>query len=399
MAMTVSVVLYKRLGISNTDIALYTSWLYLPWVIKPLWSPLVDLFGTKRHWILLMQLLVGASLACVAFTIPASRFFRYTLAFFWLTAFSSATHDIAADGFYMLGLSEDFQAAYVGVRATFYRIAMIATQGGLVIFAGFLEGSGYDIPKAWSFTFFLAAAVLAALFLYHFFVLPYPTTDRRAVRNPSTSLSREFLHTFGLFFKKKGILTALAFFLFYRLAETQLIKIIAPFLLDPRSKGGLGLITSEVGIIYGTVGIIALLLGGLLGGYAIYRKGLRFWIWIMVCAIHLPDLVYVYLSQAMPDKFHLINLCFAVEQFGYGFGFTAYTMFMIMVSEGEYKTVHYAIATGIMALGMMVPAMFSGWLQEQLGYQNFFLWVMAATIPGFIVTALVKIDPEFGKKK
>jgi PAT family beta-lactamase induction signal transducer AmpG len=399
MAMTVSVVLYKRLGISNTDIALYTSWLYLPWVIKPLWSPLVDLFRTKRYWILLMQLLVGASLACIAFTIPASQFFQYTLAFFWLMAFGSATHDIAADGFYMLGLPEDFQAAYVGVRATFYRIAMIASQGGLVIFAGFLEASGYDIPKAWSFTFFLAAAVLAALFLYHFFVLPYPTSDRRAVRNPSASLSREFLHTFGLFFKKKGILTVLAFFLFYRLAEAQLIKIIAPFLLDPRSKGGLGLTTSEVGVIYGTVGVVALLLGGLLGGYAIYRKGLRFWIWIMVCAIHLPDLVYVYLSQAMPQNLHLINLCVAMEQFGYGFGFTAYTMFMIMVSEGEYKTVHYAISTGIMALGMMVPAMFSGWFQEQLGYSNYFLWVMAATIPGFIVTGLVKIDPEFGKKR
>jgi PAT family beta-lactamase induction signal transducer AmpG len=399
MAMTVSVVLYKRLGISNTDIALYTSWLYLPWVIKPLWSPLVDLFRTKRYWILLMQLLVGASLACIAFTIPASQFFQYTLAFFWLMAFGSATHDIAADGFYMLGLPEDFQAAYVGVRATFYRIAMIASQGGLVIFAGFLEASGYDIPKAWSFTFFLAATVLAALFLYHFFVLPYPTSDRRAVRNPSASLSREFLHTFGLFFEKKGILTVLAFFLFYRLAEAQLIKIIAPFLLDPRSKGGLGLTTSEVGVIYGTVGVVALLLGGLLGGYAIYRKGLRFWIWIMVCAIHLPDLVYVYLSQAMPQNLHLINLCVAMEQFGYGFGFTAYTMFMIMVSEGEYKTVHYAISTGIMALGMMVPAMFSGWFQEQLGYSNYFLWVMAATIPGFIVTGLVKIDPEFGKKR
>jgi PAT family beta-lactamase induction signal transducer AmpG len=399
MAMTVSVVLYKRLGISNTDIAFYTSWLYLPWVIKPLWSPVVELFRTKRYWMLLMQLLVGASLACIAFTIPSSRFFQYTLAFFWITAFTSATHDIAADGFYMLGLSEDFQAAYVGVRATFYRIAMIATQGGLVVFAGFLEGSGYDIPKAWSFTFFLAAAVLAALFLYHFCILPYPNSDRRAVRNPSTSLSRDFLNTFGLFFKKKGILTILGFFLFYRLAETQLIKIIAPFLLDPRSKGGLGLTTSGVGVIYGTVGVVALLLGGLLGGYAIYRKGLKFWIWIMVCAVHLPDLVYVYLSQAMPDNFHLINLCVAVEQFGYGFGFTAYTMFMIMVSEGEYKTVHYAIATGIMALGMMVPAMFSGWLQEQLGYSNYFLWVMAATIPGFIVTGLVKIDPEFGKKR
>jgi len=399
MAMTVSVVLYKRLGISNADIALYTSWLYLPWVIKPLWSPLVDLFRTKRYWILLMQLLVGASLACIAFTIPASRFFQYTLAFFWLMAFSSATHDIAADGFYMLGLPEDFQAVYVGVRATFYRIAMIAAQGGLVIVAGLLEGSGSDIPKAWSFTFLLAAAVLAALFLYHFFILPYPNSDRRAVRNPSTSLSRDFLNTFGLFFKKKGILTILAFFLFYRLAETQLTKIIAPFLLDPRSKSGLGLTTSEVGIIYGTVGVVALLLGGLLGGYAIYRKGLKFWIWVMVCAVHLPDLVYVYLSQVMPLNFLLINLCVAVEQFGYGFGFTAYTMFMIMVSEGEYKTVHYAISTGIMALGMMIPAMFSGWLQEQLGYSNYFLWVMAATIPGFIVTGLVKIDPEFGKKK
>jgi PAT family beta-lactamase induction signal transducer AmpG len=399
MAMTVSVVLYKRLGISNTDIALYTSWLYLPWVIKPLWSPLVELFRTKRYWILLMQLLVGVSLACIAFTVPATRFFQYTLAFFWIMAFSSATHDIAADGFYMLGLPEDFQAAYVGVRATFYRIATIVTMGGLVIFAGYLEGSGRGIPKAWSIALYMSSVVFAALFLYHFLVLPYPAADRPARRKPSTSLTREFLHIFELFFRKKNILTILGFFLFYRLAETQLIKIIAPFLLDPRSKGGLGLTTSEVGIIYGTVGVIALMLGGLLGGYAIYRKGLKFWIWIMICVMHLPNLVFVYASQAMPENFHLINLCVALEQFGYGFGFTAYTMFMIMVSEGEYKTVHYAICTGIMALGMMVPAMFSGWLQEQLGYQNFFLWVMAATIPGFIVTALVKMDPEFGKKK
>jgi PAT family beta-lactamase induction signal transducer AmpG len=399
MAMVVSVILYKRLGISNTDIALYTSWLYLPWVLKPLWSPWVDLLRTKRYWILLTQMVIGASLASVALAIPASRFFQYTLAFFWLMAFSSATHDIAADGYYMLGLPEDFQAAYVGVRATFYRIAMIVTQGGLVIFAGFLEESGYDIPKAWALTFFLAALAFASLFLYHFFILPYPVSDRPAVRSPSTSLSREFFHTFGLFFKKKEILSILAFFLFYRLAETQLIKIIAPFLLDTRSKGGMGLTTSEVGIIYGTVGVVALLGGGLLGGYAIYRKGLRFWIWAMVCAVHLPDLVYVYLSRAMPQNFHLINLCVAVEQFGYGFGFTAYTMFMIMVSDGPYKTIHYAICTGIMAMGMMIPAMFSGWLQEQLGYANFFLWVMAATIPGFIVTGFVKIDPEFGKKR
>ncbi len=399
MAMSVSVILYKRLGISNTDIALYTSWLYLPWVIKPLWSPLVELFRTKRYWILLTQLLVGASLASIALTIPTSRFFQVTLAFFWILAFSSATHDIAADGFYMLGLPEDFQAAYVGVRATFYRIAMIATQGGLVIFAGILEGNGYGVPTAWSFTFFLAAAIFGAFFLYHLFILPYPISDRPAVRISSASLSHNFLNTFGLFFRKEGILAILAFFLFYRLGETQLVKIIAPFLLDPRSKGGLELTTSEVGMIYGTVGVIALLLGGLLGGYAIYRKGLKFWIWIMVCALHLPDFVYVYLSHTLPIRLDLISLCVAVEQFGYGFGFTAYTMFMIMVSEGKYKTVHYAICTGIMALGMMLPSMFSGWLQEQLGYPNYFLWVMTATIPGFIVTALVKIDPEFGKKK
>jgi PAT family beta-lactamase induction signal transducer AmpG len=399
MAMTVSVILYKRLGISNTNIALYTSWFYLPWVIKPLWSPFVDLFRTKRYWILLMQLLIGASLASIAFTLPASRFFQYTLAFFWLMAFTSATHDTAADGFYMLGLSEQHQAAFVGVRTTFYRIATIGTKGGLVILAGFLEESGYGIPIAWSISLFVASAVFGALFLYHFFILPHPISDHPTSRNPSISYARNFLHIFGLFFRKKGIVTILAFFLFYRFAETQIVKILAPFLLDPHSKGGLELTTSEVGIIYGTVGVVALLMGGLLGGYVISRKGLKFWIWIMVCVMHLPNLVYVFLSQTLTDNFHLINLCVAVEQFGYGFGFTAYTMFMIMVSQGEYKTVHYAISTGVMALGMMLPAMFSGWLQEQIGYQNFFLWVIAATIPGFIVTALVKIDPEFGKKK
>ena len=399
MAMTVSVVLYKRLGISNTHIAFYTSWLYLPWVIKPFWSPFVELFRTKRYWILLMQLLVGASLACVALTIPAARFFQYTLAFFWLMAFGSATHDTAADGFYMLGLSEDLQAAFVGVRTIFYRIAMVAAQGGLVIFAGHLESKGHGVPTAWSLTMFLATAVFAALFLYHLFILPFPPADRPARHSPSTSISREFFHIFGVFFRKKEIFAILAFFLFYRLAEAQLLKMIVPFLLDPRSAGGLGLSTEDVGIVYGTVGLGALLLGGLLGGYAIYRKGLKFWIWIMVFAMHLPDLVFVYLSQAMPHNFYLISGAVAVEQFGYGFGLSAYTMFMIMVSDGEYKTVHYAISTGIMALGMMLPGMASGWFQELMGYQNFFLWVMAATIPGFIVVALVKIDPGFGKKR
>ncbi len=399
IAMIVSVVLYKRLGISNTDIALYTSWLYLPWVIKPLWSPFVEMFRTKRFWIVAMQVVVGASLACVALTIPAPDFFRYTLAMFWIMAFSSATHDIAADGFYMLGLSQHRQAEFVGVRTIFYRIATIAAKGGLVILAGHLEAKGWSVASAWSVAFFLAAAVFASLFLYHLFVLPYPAVDRPTFQRNSGKVSSEYLHMIALFFRRKDILAVLAFFLLYRLAETQLVKMVAPFLLDPRSKGGLGLTTSELGIIYGTVGAVALMAGGLIGGYAIARRGLRFWIWPMVLAMHLPDLIFVWLSHAMPENFHLINAAVALEQFGYGFGFTAYTMYMIMVSEGPYKTVHYAISTGIMALGMMIPAMFSGWLQETMGYRWFFLWVMLTTLPGFLVVAMVRIDPAFGRNR
>jgi PAT family beta-lactamase induction signal transducer AmpG len=399
MAMTVSVILYKRLGISNADIALYTSWLYLPWVIKPLWSPLINMFRTKRFWIVAMQITIGASFACVALTIPAPGFFRYTIAFFWIMAFSSATHDIAADGFYMLGLKEYQQAAFVGVRTVFYRIAMIAAKGILVVFAGTLEMRGFSVATAWSATFFLLAAILFALFVYHLFVLPFPAADRPVSRDCSRSLSEEFVRGFSLFFRRKDIVAVLAFFLLYRFAEAQLVKMVAPFLLDPRTKGGLGLTTAEVGIVYGTVGAIALMAGGLVGGVAISRKGLRYWLWIMVCAMHTPDAIFIYLSQVQPENLLLINLAVAAEQFGYGFGFTAYTLVMIMVSEGEYKTVHYAIGTGFMALGMMIPAMASGWVQEQLGYPHFFLWVLLSTIPGFIVAALIRIDPEFGKGK
>ena len=399
MAMTVSVILYNRLGVSNPDIAFYTSWLYLPWVIKPLWSPLIDMFRTKRFWIVAMQITVGASLACVALTIPAPGFFRYTLAFFWIMAFSSATHDIAADGFYMLGLKEYQQAAFVGVRTVFYRIAMIVAKGVLVVLAGTLEVRGFSVTTAWSATFFLLAAIMCALGLYHLFVLPFPATDRAVPRDPSRSRSVDFLRGFIIFFRRKDILAVLAFFLLYRFAEAQLVKMVAPFLLDPRTKGGLGLTTVEVGIVYGTVGAIALMAGGLVGGYVISRKGLKYWLWIMVFAMHLPDAIFIYLSRALPESLFLINLAVATEQFGYGFGFTAYTLVMIMVSEGEYKTVNYAIGTGIMALGMMIPAMASGWIQEQLGYSHFFLWILLSTIPGFIVAALIRIDPEFGKGK
>ena len=398
IAMTVSVVLYKRLGLSNAEIAFYTSWLYLPWVIKPLWSPFVDLFRTKRFWIIAMQLAIGASFACVALTLPADNFVRYSLAMFWIMAFSSATHDIAADGFYMLGLDIPQQSAFVGVRTIFYRVATIASKGGLVVLAGTLEKYGYPVVSAWSITFVTLAAFFIALFLYNFFVLPYPETDRSAPRDKSKSVLSEYFRILTLFFRQKNIVIIICFFLFYRFAEAQLVKMVAPFLLDSRVKGGLGLTTAEVGLIYGTIGVIALMLGGLLGGYLVYKNGLKFWLWPMVCIMHLPDLIFVYLSQTMPASLLIISSSVAIEQFGYGFGFTAYTMYMIMVAQGEYKTVFYAIGTGIMALGMMLPAMASGWIQETLGYSNFFLWIILTTIPGFIVAALVKIDPAYGKK-
>ncbi|MEN6508110.1 MAG: MFS transporter [Smithella sp.] len=399
IVMTVSVVMYKNLGLSNTDIALYTSWLYLPWVIKPLWSPFVDLFRTKRFWIIAMQLAIGGSFACVALTLPASDFVRYTLAMLWIMAFSSATHDIAADGFYMLGLTTPGQAAFVGVRTVFYRVATIASKGGLVILAGTLQKHGYPVASAWSITFVVVAAFFLALCFYHFFILPYPQTDHSASLDKGRGIVAEYFRIITLFFRRKDIIIIICFFLFYRFAEAQLVKMVAPFLLDAREKGGLALSTAEVGWIYGTVGVVALMLGGLLGGYVIYRNGLKFWLWPMVIIMHLPDLIFVYLSHAQPENIWLIASAVAFEQFGYGFGFTAYTMYMIMVSQGEYKTVFYAIGTGIMALGMMLPAMSSGWIQEKLGYINFYYWILLTTIPGFIVTALVKIDPEYGKKE
>jgi PAT family beta-lactamase induction signal transducer AmpG len=399
VVMTVSVIMYKRLGISNTDIALYTSWLYLPWVIKPLWSPFIELFRTKRFWIISLQLIIGASLAAVALTVPMPSFFQYTLAIFWLMAFSSATHDIAADGFYMLGLEQHQQAAFVGVRSTFYRIAMITGQGLLVVVAGTLETNlGGNIALAWSITFGILASLFLVFFVYHRFILPYPVSDKTAERGGVENPFAAFLNIFVLFFRKKNIAAIIAFLLLYRFAEAQLVKLVSPFLLDARSAGGLGLSTSEVGIVYGTVGIIALTLGGLLGGYLVSRQGLRFWLWFMVVIIHFPDLMFVYLSQVQPENFYLINAAVALEQFGYGFGFTAYMLYMILVSEGEHKTAHYAICTGFMALGMMIPGMFSGALQEWIGYKSFFIWVILSTIPGFLVAALVKIPPEFGKK-
>ena len=397
VVMTLSVVMYKNLGIGNTEIALYTSWLYLPWVIKPLWSPLVDIVRTKRWWIVTLQLFIGAALAAVALTLPMPGFFQLSLALFWLMAFSSATHDIAADGFYMLALPQHAQAAFVGVRSMFYRISMIAGQGGLVFLAGQLtEATGHP-ERAWQLVMFVLAAVFMLLFVWHRFMLPRPAVDQP--RSDGQPLWAGFVETFTSFFRRPDIGLVLAFLLLFRLGEAQLVKLVTPFLLDPAARGGMGLSTSAVGIVYGTVGVLALTCGGLLGGWVVSQHGLKRWLWPMVAAIHAPNLLFVALAVCQPGDAWLIAVAVALEQFGYGFGFAAYLLFMIMVSDGPSKTAHYALCTGFMALGMMLPGMASGWLQQQLGYVNFFVWVCVATLPSVVVAAFVRIPPEFGKKQ
>lgn len=593
VAMTVSVIMYKRLGISNTDIALYTSWLYLPWVIKPLWSPLVEIFGTKRRWIYIMQLIIGAAFACVALTIPVPDFFKYSLVLLWLIAFNSATHDIAADGFYILGLDTHQQSWFVGIRSTFYRLSMLTGQGLLVMLAGFIEsntglgsvnlnvssitqeksaviqpfaaepekmifqldensslklcsfsGDKIEIPMqtcgkdevskivgkarewngfkekkenkidkapnsgwwksnitqpletaiikyfgkkkpeiqkeagnfgivyiglnkkpekdskivvnfgqkrgdksikviegvrheftsenwnrplmsiiqidpqlktitsaefvavsgnirlSWGIVFIIIAITFGLFSTYHFFILPYPETDKPSEHDLKGKLVSEFFRPFVCFFQKDGVIAALSFLLLYRLGESQLLKLASPFLLDSREMEGLNMTTGQVGLAYGTVGILMLTIGGITGGILAARHGLKQWIWCMALCINIPHLLYVYMSFCLPENFAVITACVALEQLGYGFGFAAYMLFMVyFVEDSEYKTAHYAIMTGFMALGMMIPGMWSGWLQSLIGYQNFFIWVCFCIIPCFIAVSFVKIDPDFGKKK
>ena len=397
--MTISLIMYKRLGLSNTDITLYTSWLYLPWVIKPLWSPFIDILKTKRWWIVSMQLLIGAALGGVAFTIPGPYWLQGSLAFFWLMAFSSATHDIAADGFYMLGLDEHKQAYFVGIRSTFYRIATIVGQGLLVMLAGNLEVVTRNVKYSWSLMFYGMAGLFIAFWLWHHYILPRPSEDKGIEKMRGRQIMQEFWETLKTFFHKPQVWVGICFMLFYRMPEGLLAKVSALFLIDATAKGGLGLSPAEYGLVQGTVGVIGLTLGGILGGIVASRDGLKHWLWPMVCAITLPDVVYVYLSYALPQSLMVVNVCVFFEQFGYGFGFSAYMLYLIYYSQGEHKTAHYALCTALMALSMMIPGLFAGALQEAVGYSTFFLIVMAACSMTFIVSYLLKIDPEFGKKK
>lgn len=399
--MTVSLLLYKQLGLSNSEITFYTSWLYLPWVIKPFWSPFIDIVKTKRWWITTMQILIGAAFGGIAFTIPTSFWLQGTLCFFWLMAFASATHDIAADGFYMLGLNQHDQAWFVGIRSTFYRIATIFGQGVLVMIAGNLQVIFRNsISYSWSLTFYGVAGIFIGLWLWHNYVLPRPNEDEDKTKAATPSeLIADFGNTIKTFFCKEQVYVGILFMLFYRIPEGLLAKVSALFLVDSINKGGLGLSPQEYGFVQGTVGVVGLTLGGILGGMCVGKDGLKKWLWPMVCAITLPDIVYVYLAYDLPSNFLIINACIFVEQFGYGFGFTAYMLYLIYYSRGNYKTSHYALCTAFMALSMMIPGLFSGDLQELVGYRTFFVIVMAFCSVTYLVTSFLKIDPTFGKKE
>ena len=417
---TLAMLFLSEMGLSNTDVALYTSWMYLPWVIKPFWSPILDLFGSKKMWVVVMQFIVAIALGGVAFTAPCDFWLNASLAFFWLCAFASATHDIAADGLYILALDTNQQSFFVGIRNTFYRISTVLCQWGCLVLAGQLfeqnTVDGMDVipahASAWSTVFYIMAIAFLFLSVYHFAFLP---NDKKRLEIGRTSQNgTDAQNTLGLdgivaslknnfksFFAKftgRELILALLFIFTYRLGEAQLGKIAQLFLKDTYENGGLGLSLTDVGNIYGLVGVIALMTGGVLGGIAVSRYGLKKMMFPMLLFMNIPNVVYIFLSSTQTAFLPTIYAMVAIEQFGYGFGFTAFTLYLVYISQGKYSTTHYAICTGLMALGMMIPGMIAGYMQETLGYTNFFVWVCICTIPPFFIAPLLKIDREFGVK-
>ena len=396
-----SVVMYMQMGLSDAEVGLYTGWLALPWVIKPLWSPFIDLLKTKRWWVLTMQALIGASLAGIAFSIPTAFWFQATMCLFFLIAFCSATHDISADGFYMIELDDHNQAKYVGLRNTFYRLAIIFVNGMLVSLAGILQVVFRgQIRFTWALIFYGLAGLFIGLWLYHSRFMPRPKEDvhtKRTLTEVTSELKKMFI-TFFQKFDRRGTLIVMLFLLFYRFPEALLNTMTKTFMLRNNYAGGLGLSPQEYGLANGTVGLIGLLLGGIIGGILVSRDGMKRWLWPMVCAITLPDVVYIYLSYSLNSNLVVVSSCLFIEQFGYGLGFTVLTLYMLYYSQGKYKTSHYSICTGISYLGLMLPGMLSGFIKDMVGYRMFFIIVMICCAITFAVTAFLKIDPDFGKK-
>jgi len=412
----ISVLMFAKMGVPNGQMAFFTSLIYLPWTIKPFWSPFVDIIKTKRWWIIAMEALMSIAFIVLTILLPKPdpqmvasgttpmSLFTFTLILFAFAAFASATHDIAADGFYMLALSGKNQAAFVGIRSTFYRLANIFGNGVIVAAAGILELKTDNIPLSWQLTLAGSSVLMTIITIYHSFSVPKPQTDVPHITvnegSKAKAIFREFGRSFATYFTKPGVFLAIAFMLLFRLPEAFLIKMCTPFLVAARDAGGLGMQTAEVGIAYGTIGVIFLTVGGILGGIWASRKGLKDSIWLMAACMTLPCLSFVYLAVVQPTNLALISIAIAIEQFGYGFGFTAYMLYMMFFSEGEFKTSHYAICTAFMALSMMIPGMFAGYLQEWLGYRGFFWMVIVCCIAPVLITIVAKknVDSNYGKK-
>lgn len=407
----ISVMMFTKMGVPNGDMSFFTTLLYFPWFLKGIWSPVVDVVKTKRWWIVAMQILMTAMMIALTLTLPKPEvvagqdtsisIFWFTLVLFIVAAFASATHDIAADGYYMLAHSPSSQAAFIGVRSVFYRVASVFGQGVLVFIAGKVETNTGDIPWSWQVTLGVAATVFFLITLYHTFTLPRSADDKPRIDADAAGSAKanlvELANSFKTFVQKPSVLLAIAFMLLYRLPEGFLIKLCQPFLVDPK---GLNLPTEVVGTVYGVFGVIALLLGGILGGIYSSRVGLKKSLWVMAAFMTLPCLTFVYLAIAQPTSYTIITIALCIEQFGYGFGFTAYMLYMMYFSEGEFKTSHYAICTAFMALSMMLPGFVAGYIQEAIGYVNFFWMVMACCFATLLVTYFVdkKIDPNYGRK-
>lgn len=549
---TVSIIIFKQMGMDNAWVAAYSSFLNFPWILKPLWTPLLDIYGTKRRWVLLTQFLMAAAFVLAAFAMPLPFAVSCILALFLITAFCSATHDAAADGIYIVELEPHKQAFFTGVRSTAYRLAMITAQGGVVMLAGIVQQStslqgmnfslnvrdavvqpvaaGNDyfsvdiggfaaaapkddaqargealkafagrlkeyqaapsveklaainpppgiglarinfnkplaegesrqlsvvrtsresdfsianaerlvftednraLPKvaavypganlsdgslagfrvdsgnfvmAWMVALGAVGALYFVLSFWHLFFLPVEPV-RKACHMPPAEIYREFGQAFGTFFSKKAIVPALIFILFYRFAESQLLKVGSAFIIDPLATGGLGLSNSEYGMVYGVVGVCSLVGGGLLGGWALSKHGLRFWMLPMALALNIPDAVYLYMSHFQPSELWPVYVSIAIEQFGYGFGFASFMLFMVWFADdsGKYATSHFAIMTGLTALGTMLPGAASGWIQQvpcQKSYVLFFVWVLAATLVSLAATLIAcRVVPvSYGRK-
>ena len=397
--MLLSLVMFKEMGMTDSQITLYTGWLGTPWVIKPVWSPIVDNLKTKRWWIVSMQFLMGVALAMVALTLPTAFWLKASLAVLMVIAFASATHDISADGFYIIALSDKDQELYVGVRNTFYRVGLVIGQGGLVLLVGYMQEGTFGawlqpMLSSWMAVFIIMAVLMVVLGVYHACMLP---KVERSVheRFDIGEQVREFVKTLRVFVGKPHIVSALCFILLFRLPEGLLTKIVPLFLMRSADEGGLAMSDTDFGLIYGTLGVIGLLAGGLVGGWAVSRWGLKRCLWPLVMCITLPDVVYVYLSYCPTDNMWLVGSCVCVEQIGYGLGFAAYTLYLVTFSRGERSTAVFSICTAGQYLGgVMLPGMVSGLISENIGYQKFFLLIMLFCLVTFAVTAIVKIDED-----